>query len=451
MQNPQGSAGEVSTVYAGFFIRLAAYLLDLLIVNLVLIPFHFIFFVIYLIIAESFLTRQFLFQYNLYQLFCFALVILYFVCMTYCTGQTLGKMIFEIKVISVKGEKLGFWNVVYRETVARFLSSLLGIGYMMIGVEAQKNGLHDNLSDTRVIYRYRKIGKFTVVKIPESEVNVDKIKGGTGMGNGMDGEMIAVNDGTKLFFMKQEAVKAKAVLVMVHGLCEHLGRYDYVSGELVKAGITTYRFDHRGHGKSEGKRVFYNDFNEIIEDVNVFVEKALSENPNRPVYVLGHSMGGYAVTCFATKYPGKAKGIVLSGALTRYQIQCAGPLPIDAPADTYMPNALGSGVCSDPAVVEAYNQDPLVEKEISVGLLNTIYEGVEWLKKNPDLFTDPVLLLHGCCDGLVSEKDSRDLFGEIASKDKELKIYANLYHEILNEPCRDEIIRDIVQWINHRI
>lgn len=267
----------------------------------------------------------------------------------------------------------------------------------------------------------------------------------------MAGEMLETFDGTKLYFQKDKAPEEKAVIVMVHGLCEHLGRYDYVAGKLNDAGVTTYRFDHRGHGRSEGKRVYYGDYNEIIEDVNGIVKKAVTENPGVPVFVLGHSMGGYAVTCFATKYPGTVKGIILSGALTRYHTQCAGPLPVDAPPDTYVPNALGGGVCSDPAVVEAYGRDPLVEKEISVGLLNSIYHGVEWLKKNPAKFTDPVLVLHGCCDGLVSEQDSRELFGEIGSEDKELRIYAHLFHEILNEPCKDEIIADMIRWINHRI
>lgn len=258
-------------------------------------------------------------------------------------------------------------------------------------------------------------------------------------------------DGTKLFFKKDEPADPKAVVVIVHGLCEHLGRYDYLAKKLYGSGFSVYRFDHRGHGKSEGKRVFYSDFNEIVDDVNHVVELALKENPDIPVFLLGHSMGGYAVALFGTKYPGKVKGIVTSGALTRYNNRMAGELPIDQPADTYVPNALGDGVCSDPAVVEAYVNDPLVEKQISIGLFNTIYDGVEWLKQNPKKFTDPVLVLHGCCDGLVSEKDSREFFGDIASSDKTLKIYAFLFHEIFNEPSRDEVIGEVVAWLKKRL
>lgn len=258
-------------------------------------------------------------------------------------------------------------------------------------------------------------------------------------------------DGTNLFMRKDIPEGRKAVIVIVHGLCEHLGRYEYVTEKLCGNGFGVYRFDHRGHGRSEGTRVFYSNFNEIVDDVNHFVELARKENPDVPVFLMGHSMGGYAVALFGTKYPGKVKGIITSGALTRYNNAVAGDLPIQLPADTYMPNELGGGVCSDPAVVQAYAKDPLVEKQISVGLFNTIYDGVEWLKKNPEKFTDSVLILHGCCDGLVNEKDSRDFFGEIASKDKTLKIYANLFHEILNEPCHDEIIAEILNWMEKRL
>lgn len=257
-------------------------------------------------------------------------------------------------------------------------------------------------------------------------------------------------DGTKLYMVKDCVDHPKGVIVIVHGLCEHLGRYEYVTGKLNQEGYSVYRFDHRGHGKSDGKRVYYSSWTEISDDVNAVVELAREENPGTKLFVLGHSMGGYATTCFATRFPGKADGIILSGALTRYNTPCAGPLPIDAPEDTYLPNALGGGVCSDPAVVEAYGKDPLVEKEISVGLLNSIWQGVLWLKENAGQFTDPVLMLHGCCDGLVSNQDSRELYGDISSEDKGLIIYPWLFHEILNEPCKDEVIADILNWLSKR-
>ena len=258
-------------------------------------------------------------------------------------------------------------------------------------------------------------------------------------------------DGTGLYMVQDLTAPPKAAVIIVHGLCEHLGRYEYLTERLNEQNLMVYRFDHRGHGKSEGKRVYYDSFETISDDVNAVAERVKSHNADLPLFIIGHSMGGYAAACFGARYPGKADGIILSGALTRYHTKCAGELPLDVPEDTYVPNALGDGVCSDPAVVEAYNNDPLVEKEISAALLNSIYDGVEWLKRHSGQFTDPVLILHGANDGLVSEKDSRELFGDISSKDKTLKIYAKLFHEIYNEVEKDEVIDDTLLWIEKHL
>ena len=258
-------------------------------------------------------------------------------------------------------------------------------------------------------------------------------------------------DGTQLYFSKDMADDAKAAVVIVHGLCEHAGRYDELTEQLNKRRFNVYRFDHRGHARSEGKRTFYSDFHQIIEDVNVVVDRALQESSDLPVFVIGHSMGGFATASFGTKYPGKVKGIVLSGALTRYNTKVAGELPLDLPTGTYFPNELGSGVCSDPEVVSAYASDPLVEKQISVDLFNSLGNGVAWLKEHAKQFVDPVLVLHGANDGLVSEQDSREFYGDIASTDKTLKIYAHLMHEIFNEPTRHEVIEEAITWIEKHI
>ncbi|MBW8381757.1 MAG: lysophospholipase [Youngiibacter sp.] len=257
-------------------------------------------------------------------------------------------------------------------------------------------------------------------------------------------------DGTGLFVKKDEVMHKKAVVLIVHGLCEHLGRYDYLTEKLNSGGYSVYRFDHRGHGKSEGKRVFYGTYNEIFEDVNAVFDLMKSENPGAKLFVVGHSMGGYASALFGSHYPGKADGYVLSGALTRNNAGAGSALPADLPAETYFPNELGAGVCSDPEVVAAYQEDPLVEKQISAGLFYTIFSGIKNLKENPGNFSDPVYLMHGCDDGLVSNSDSREFFGEIASKDKSLKIYSKLYHEIFNEVDKDEVISEAIAWLDKR-
>lgn len=242
----------------------------------------------------------------------------------------------------------------------------------------------------------------------------------------------------------------KAAVVIVHGLCEHYGRYDYLVEKLNAAGYAVVRFDHRGHGRSMGKKTWYDDRTQIVSDTDLFVERARQSFPDLPLFMIGHSMGGFGAASYGTAYPGKLAGYVLYGAWTRDHKGLA--KADEALSDsTYVPNELGDGVCSDPAVGEAYLADPLVAKEFSVALLRAVHEGHDWLRANAAAFADPVILLHGGDDGLVSPQDSIDFFEEISSTDKSLRIYAGLYHEIFNEFKRDQVIRDAIEWLDDEL
>ncbi len=242
----------------------------------------------------------------------------------------------------------------------------------------------------------------------------------------------------------------KAAVVIVHGLCEHYGRYEYLVEKLNAAGYAVVRFDHRGHGRSMGKKTWYDDRTQIVSDTDLFVERARQSFPDLPLFMIGHSMGGFGAASYGTAYPGKLAGYVLSGAWTRDHKGLA--KADEALSDsTYVPNELGDGVCSDPAVGEAYLADPLVAKEFSVALLRAVHEGHDWLRANAAAFADPVILLHGGDDGLVSPQDSIDFFEEISSTDKSLRIYAGLYHEIFNEFKRDQVIRDAIEWLDDEL
>lgn len=264
-------------------------------------------------------------------------------------------------------------------------------------------------------------------------------------------KMVKSFDGTSLYASTLIPATVKATVVIVHGLAEHLGRYDELANTFAENNFAVYRFDLRGHGKSEGQRAYFSNFTVIIEDVKFIVEMARNEHPQVPLFILGHSLGGFASAGFGSKYPNKADGIILSGALTNDNKGLIRSVPQGLAVTDYLPNELGHLICTDSSVVAAYQNDPLVLTQISAGLFYEIDNGVQWLKNNTHSFVAPTLILHGCDDQLVMEKDSRDFYGDIASTDKELKIYAKLYHEILNEPARHEIMKDIISWIKKRI
>lgn len=259
-------------------------------------------------------------------------------------------------------------------------------------------------------------------------------------------------DDTRLFYNKEEVANAKAAVVFVHGLAEHSGRYDYVAQKFHQAGFITYRFDHRGHGQSDGERGFYKDYNDMLGDVNVVVDRAIEENPDLPIFLLGHSMGGFAVSLYGAKYKGKRlTGVITSGGLTHdfnNLTEIVGP---GLDPHTEVPNELGDGVCSVKEVVEIYVADPLNLKKYQLGLLYEVKDGIAWFKENEKDFSYPVLILHGRDDALVNYKDSFEFFENNSSKDCQIKIYKGLYHEIMNEYAKDEVIGDIIGWINNRI
>lgn len=148
---------DTSVVYAGFFVRLAAYLIDWLIVGSVLLVVRIPIWIATFSGAD-FLSKDFIFQYSAADIVLYCLKVLYFTLMTYYSGSTLGKKLFQLQVVSAdKERKPTLFEIVFRESVGKFLSGLIiYVGYFMIGIDKDKRGLHDILSDTRVIYCHKK-------------------------------------------------------------------------------------------------------------------------------------------------------------------------------------------------------------------------------------------------------------------------------------------------------
>ncbi len=157
MQNSYSSEKE-RCQYAGFWVRVSAYVIDQMIIFLGLLLVRVILFIVGLFLVKGTMDDNFLFSYSIKDIILYICTASYFVCFTYYTGTTIGKKLMHLKVINKAEEKpLTFFTVVYRETIGRFLSGIImNIGYMMIGIDQEKCGLHDILCDTRVIYDMKK-------------------------------------------------------------------------------------------------------------------------------------------------------------------------------------------------------------------------------------------------------------------------------------------------------
>ncbi|MBX9640758.1 MAG: lysophospholipase [Mycobacteriaceae bacterium] len=253
-------------------------------------------------------------------------------------------------------------------------------------------------------------------------------------------------------------VPPRAVVILAHGFGEHARRYDHVTQRLGQAGLVTYALDHRGHGRSGGKRVMVRDVSEFTGDFDTLAGIATRENPGLTRIVLGHSMGGAIVFAYGVERPDNYDLMVLSAPavaaqdmVPRVVVLAAKVLGVVAPGlpvETLDFNAISR----DPEVVNAYNTDPLVyHGKVPAGLGRALLQVGETMPQRAPALTTPLLVVHGTGDSLVPIEGSRRLVECVGSADVELKEYAGLFHEVFNEPEQNQVLDDVVSWLNLRL
>lgn len=250
----------------------------------------------------------------------------------------------------------------------------------------------------------------------------------------------------------------RGVVVLAHGYGEHARRYDHVAQRFGEAGLITYALDHRGHGRAGGKRVRVRDMKEFVGDYRTLVKTATAENPGIPRIVLGHSMGGGIAFAYGVQHPDEYDLMVLSGpAIAAHEGvskakaivgKAVGSLLPDLPIESIDPDF----VSRDPKVVADYKADPLVYRgKIPAGIGKALLVVGETMPAKAPGITAPLLVVHGEDDQLVSADGSRRLVECVGSTDVTLKVYPELYHEVFNEPEREQVLDDVVAWIQARL
>jgi len=250
----------------------------------------------------------------------------------------------------------------------------------------------------------------------------------------------------------------RAAVVLSHGLGEYARRYDHVAQCFGDAGLVTYALDHRGHGRSDGKRMLVRDISEYTGDFDTLVGIASREHPGLKCIVLGHSMGGGIVFAYGVERPDNYDMMVLSAPAVAAQ-------ELVSPLMTIAAKVLGvlmpglpvqeldvEAISRDPAVVAAYNEDPLVyHGKVPAGVGRALLEVGETMPQRAPALTAPLLAVHGDADRLIPVDGSRRLVECVGSTDVELKVYPGLYHEVFNEPERAQVLGDVVSWILQRL
>lgn len=287
----------------------------------------------------------------------------------------------------------------------------------------------------------------------------DRTDEATGAHGGTEQGTFPASDGTALAWELglPAAPKPRAVVVLSHGLAEHVGRYAHVRDALVARGFAVYGHDHRGHGRSGGTRVFVERFAEYAADLQTALGHMKARFPAAPRVLFGHSMGGLVAIDHLLRYPDEVSGAILSGpgveigakvpawkdALGKVMARLIPKLAIP----TGIPAA---DVSRDPEVVRAYEADPLVSRKATARWYAEFLATQARAVEGAPAVRTPLLVVYGLADRLVNPAGVARWSERAGSPDKTIIPYPGLFHEVVNEPERAMVIGDILRWLEAR-
>ncbi|WBY00072.1 lysophospholipase [Ramlibacter tataouinensis] len=266
-----------------------------------------------------------------------------------------------------------------------------------------------------------------------------------------DGDNLALHD-----WPVPEGTPLRGVVLLVHGLGEHAGRYEALAQRLNAWGFAVRGYDQYGHGQSGGPRGGLPGAGRLVDDLAEMVHSARTRTPDGvPLILLGHSMGGLVGALYAAAHPASIDALVLSSPALGTRV--SGPqklllrtLPRLAP-DLRVGNGLQTRWLShDPAVERAYLADPLVHDRIAARLAGFITEGGPRVLAQAAQWKVPTLLLYAGQDRLVDPAGSRAFAAAAPQPVVRSHCFADLYHEIFNEQDAQPVFDCLQRWLDER-
>ncbi|MBI2608650.1 MAG: lysophospholipase [Deltaproteobacteria bacterium] len=247
------------------------------------------------------------------------------------------------------------------------------------------------------------------------------------------------------------------VIVIAHGLGEHSGRYEHVAEFLNNHGYSVYALDHRGHGKSSGRRGRVSYFKQYVQDLKKFTTLIQSLEKNKKIILLGHSMGGLIVLSYLLEEGEGIDSIILSSPALGVNIKGAFVKKAAAQILTYfLPNITlyseinTQDVLRDKILLLKTIRDRLIVKHISPRLYTELVKTMKWIYKNAHKIKHPLLLLQAGDDKVCVKEKALEFIESVKSGDKTIKVYENFYHEVFNDVERDKVFVDMLAWLEKR-
>jgi alpha-beta hydrolase superfamily lysophospholipase len=252
-------------------------------------------------------------------------------------------------------------------------------------------------------------------------------------------------------------------MILVHGYAEHTGRYDEMAMHFAGHGFAVHAYDQVGHGRTRGPRGHVDRYDRLLDELSRFVELVRLDHPGLPLTLVGHSMGGLVSAATAAFRAPDVDRIVLSGAALRLggddgpawrekmRMTATHLLASLAPRKGLSVGLDPQGLSRDPEVVRRYQEDPLVKDRMSARFASGMLSMVEAVRVAPQRVEAPMLLLHGEADPICPPAGSRAFHAGLApavAAASALKIYPELRHEIFQEPERQAVWQDVLDWLD---
>ena len=265
---------------------------------------------------------------------------------------------------------------------------------------------------------------------------------------------ILSKDGLKITTFSNYLKSEKGVIIITHGMGEHSMRYTEMSDFYTNEGYTVISFDIRGHGLSEGKRGHTPGFEFLMDDIERVYTQVKKDYPSLPIFLFGHSMGGNLVLNFLLRKPNSICGAIVTGAYLK--------LGFDPPKWKIILAKLSSSIwptLSQPTeleldalsrnkeVIRKYENDELVHDRITSAFFINVHFAGQYVIDHANEIKTPLLVMHGMEDRLTSPKGSQE-FASNAGENVHLKMWDGLYHELHNEPEKQEVFHYEVEWMN---
>ncbi|XID94847.1 alpha/beta hydrolase [Paenibacillaceae bacterium WGS1546] len=267
-------------------------------------------------------------------------------------------------------------------------------------------------------------------------------------------------DGTKMYagvWAPEERPTVKAVVGLVHGMGEHIGRYGHVADRLNREGYAVIGFDQRGHGRTVGQRGHTPTYDALLEGVDFLLDEADRRYPGAPRFLFGHSMGGNVTLNYLLRKQPEIRGAVVTGpwlmlAFKPPSLQSIVGKLVEKFYPGYSNNRpiVATNLTSDPEMIDKYVSDPLGHGLITARFFFGVQGAGVWALEHADRLRVPLLLMHGGDDKVTSIHASRQ-FAKQAGPLVEWREWPDFKHELHNETGREEVFAVILDWLNERL